>query len=165
MGFFCLQSVILGHFRRRGWAWWRHQMKTFSATLAICAENSPVPGEFPTQRPVTRSFDVFFDLRLNKRLSKQSWGWSFETLSCPLWRHCNGVGWGGGVGGGGGGWGERKALMQHSQTARGKHMYKSCLFCFSLIYINSEMQVMSARTELTSTFICVLEGFYKDILA
>ena len=47
------------------------------------------PGEFPTQRPVTRSFDVFFDLRLNKRLGKQSWGWWFETLSCPLWRHCN----------------------------------------------------------------------------
>ena len=71
--------------------WWRHQMETFSALLAICAGNSPVPGEFPTQRPVTRSFDVFFDLRLNKRLSKQSWGWSFETLSRPLWRHCNEV--------------------------------------------------------------------------
>ena len=55
----------------------------------ICAGNLPVPGEFPLQRPVTRSFDVFFDLRLNKRLSKQSWGWWFETLSCPLWRHCN----------------------------------------------------------------------------
>ena len=55
-------------------------METFSALLAICAENSPVTGEFPTQRPVTRSFDVFFDLRLNKRLSKQSWGWWFETL-------------------------------------------------------------------------------------
>ena len=40
-------------------------METFSAQLAICAGNSPVPGEFPTQRPVTRSFDVFFDLRLN----------------------------------------------------------------------------------------------------
>ena len=50
--------------------------------------NSPVPGEFPA-RPVTRSFDVFFDLRLNKRLSKQSWGWWFETLSRSLWRHCN----------------------------------------------------------------------------
>ena len=47
------------------------------------------PGEFPTQRPVTQSFDVFFDLRLNKRLSKQSWGWWFETLSSSLWRHCN----------------------------------------------------------------------------
>ena len=40
-----------------------------SALLAICAGNSPVTGEFPTQRPVTRSFDVFVDLRLNKRLS------------------------------------------------------------------------------------------------
>ena len=48
------------------------QMETFSALLAICAGNSPVPGEYPAQRPVTRSFDVFFDLRLNKPLSKQS---------------------------------------------------------------------------------------------
>ena len=39
--------------------------------------------------PVTRSFDIFFDLRLNKRLSKQSWVWWFETLSRPLWRHRN----------------------------------------------------------------------------
>ena len=42
-----------------------------------------------SQRPVTRSFDVFFDLRLNKRLSKQLWGWWFETPSHPSWRHCN----------------------------------------------------------------------------
>ena len=55
--------------------WWRHQMETFSALLAICARNSPVPGEFPTQRPVTRSFDDYFNLRPNKRLSKQSRGW------------------------------------------------------------------------------------------
>ena len=48
-------------------------------------------GALMFQIPVTRSFDVFFDLRLNKRLSKQSWGWWFETLSCPLWRHCNGT--------------------------------------------------------------------------
>ena len=66
----------------RGFSWWRHQMETFSALLAICARNSPVSGEFPAKRPVTRSFDI--DLRLNKRLSKQSWGWWFETLSCPL---------------------------------------------------------------------------------
>ena len=50
-------------------------MEIFSALLAICAGNSPVPGEFTEQRPVTRSFDVFFDLRLNKRLSKKWWGW------------------------------------------------------------------------------------------
>ena len=58
--------------------WCRHQMETFSALLALCAGNSPVTGEFPAQMPVTRSFEVFFDLRLNKRLSKQSWGWWFE---------------------------------------------------------------------------------------
>ena len=51
--------------------WWRHQIETFSALLAFCAWNSPVPGEFHAQRPVTQSFDVIFDLRLNKRLSKQ----------------------------------------------------------------------------------------------
>ena len=66
-------------------AWWRHRMETFSALLAICAGNSLVTGEFLAQRPVARSFDVFFDLRLNKRLSKQSWGWWFETLSRPVW--------------------------------------------------------------------------------
>ena len=65
-------------------------METFSALLAICAENSPVPGEFPAQRPVTRSFDVFFDLHPNKRLRKQSWGWWSETPSSSLWRHRNG---------------------------------------------------------------------------
>ena len=55
----------------------------------LCVWNSPVTGEFPGQRPVSRSFDVFFDLRLNKRLSQQSWGWWFKTPSRSLWRHCN----------------------------------------------------------------------------
>ena len=71
-------------------AWWRHQMETFSALLALCAGKSSVPAEFPPQRPVTWSFDIFFDLCLNKRLSKQSWGWWFETPSRSLCRHCNG---------------------------------------------------------------------------
>ena len=57
-----------------------------SALPALCVGNSPSTGEFPSQRPVTRSFEVFFGL--NKRLSKQSWGWWFETPSCSLWRHC-----------------------------------------------------------------------------
>ena len=69
--------------------WWCHQMEIFFALLAICAGNSPVTGEFPAPRPVTRSFDVFFDLGLNERLSKQSWGCWFETLPRPLWRHRN----------------------------------------------------------------------------
>ena len=67
-------------------SWWRHQ--TCSALLAPCAGNSSVTGEIPAQRPETRSFNVFFDLRLNKRLSKQSWGWRFKTPSRSLWRHC-----------------------------------------------------------------------------
>ena len=69
--------------------WGRHQMETLSALLALCAGNSQLTGEFPAQRPVKRSFVGFFDLRLNKHLSEQSWGWWFETPSDPLWRHCN----------------------------------------------------------------------------
>ena len=61
----------------------------FRVTDPLCGEFTG-PVEFPTQRPVTRSFDVFFDLRLNKWCSKQPWGWWIETLSCSLWRHCNG---------------------------------------------------------------------------
>ena len=53
-------------------SWWRHQMEKSFVLPALCAGNSLVTGEFPSQRLVTRSFDVFFDLRLNKRLSKQS---------------------------------------------------------------------------------------------
>ena len=62
--------------------------KIFRVTGPLCGEFTG-PGEFPAQRPVTRSFDVFFDLHLNKRLSKQSWGWWFQTPSWSLWRHCN----------------------------------------------------------------------------
>ena len=72
-----------------GYSRWRHQMERFSALLALCARNSTVTGEFPSQRPILLSFDIFFDLRLNKRLSKQSWDWWFETPSRLLWRHCN----------------------------------------------------------------------------
>ena len=65
---------------------WREDVikwkKNFRVTAHLC-------GEFPAQRPVTRSFDVFFDLRLKKRLSKQWW---LETPSRPLWRHCIGQG-------------------------------------------------------------------------
>ena len=69
--------------------WWDHQIETYSVLLVLCAGNSPVTGEFPAQRPVTRSFDVFFDLHLNKRLSKQSWGWWFVMPSRSLWSLCN----------------------------------------------------------------------------
>ena len=65
--------------------WWRHQMETFSALLALCAG----PRWIPRAKASDANFDVFFDLRPNKRLSKQSWGWWFETPSHPLWRHLN----------------------------------------------------------------------------
>ena len=64
-------------------------METFSVLLALCVGNSPVTNEFPSQRPVTQSFDVFFDLCLNKRLSKQWRHRWFEKPSCWLWCHCN----------------------------------------------------------------------------
>ena len=47
-------------------------METFSTLLAICAGDSPVTGEFPAHRPVTRSFDIFIDLRLNKQLHENN---------------------------------------------------------------------------------------------
>ena len=78
----------------QGWLPSEYSMMTssngniFRVTGPLCGEFTG-PGEFPTQRPVTRSFDVFFDLRLNKRLSKQPWGWWFETPSWSLWRHRN----------------------------------------------------------------------------
>ena len=63
-------------------------METFFALLALCAGNAPVTGEFPSQRPVTRSFDVFFDLHLNKRLSKQSGGYRAHYDVIVMIIHC-----------------------------------------------------------------------------
>ena len=73
-------------------SWWCHQMEFFSALLALCGGHTLVTSEFPSQRPVTRNFDIFFDLRPNKRLSKESWGWRFGAPSHWLWRYCN-VNW------------------------------------------------------------------------
>ena len=83
--FRCVHSSL----EYQAYPWWRHQMETFSALLALCEGNSPVTGEFPSQKPVSRSFDVFFDLHLNKRLNKQPRRRWFETPLCSLWRHCN----------------------------------------------------------------------------
>ena len=80
---------VSGHIYGDVMIWWRHQMETFAALLAVCVGNSSVTGKFPAKRPVMWSFDVFFDLRLYKRLSKQFWGWWFETPLRPLWRHGN----------------------------------------------------------------------------
>ena len=76
-----LHVCVLTYFQLNS-SWWRHRMETF-----FCV-TGPVTGEFPSQRPVTRCC-VFFDMCLNKRLSKQSWGRWFETPWRSLWRHCN----------------------------------------------------------------------------
>ena len=69
--------------------WWRHQMETFSVLLALCGGNLPVTIWYPSQRPVMRSYGIFFYLRLNKRLNKQSRRRWFETPSRSFWRHHN----------------------------------------------------------------------------
>ena len=66
---------------------WAIIMMTSSNGNIFCV-TGPGTSEFPAHRPVTRSFGVFFDLRLNKRLSIQSWGWRIETLPRPLWYYC-----------------------------------------------------------------------------
>ena len=73
--------------------WWRHQMEHFSLYCPFVRGIHRSPVNSPHKGPVTQSFDVFFawcfSLRLTKPLSKQSWGWWFETPSRSLWRHCN----------------------------------------------------------------------------
>ena len=82
----------LGHLCRH---WRQHKLSltssngNISALLAFCGGKPPVTGGFPSQRPATRSFDIFFDLRLNKRVSNQSRRRWFETPSRSLWRHRN----------------------------------------------------------------------------
>ena len=52
-------------------------------------ENSTGHRWIPSQRAVTRSFDVFVDMSLNNRLSKQSRRRWFETPLHSSWRPCN----------------------------------------------------------------------------
>ena len=80
----CLRNRYIGN------TWWRHQMKKIRFTGPLWGESTGHRW-IPLQRPVTRSFDVFFDLCLNKRFSKQSRRWWFETPSCSWWRHCNDI--------------------------------------------------------------------------
>ena len=68
-----------------------HVAKQFYTLFSPLSHVIIWPGEFPTQRPVTRSFGDFFDLRLNIGLSKQPGNWWFQTQSHPLCRHCNGI--------------------------------------------------------------------------
>ena len=80
IGFVANIYLWLKHFCKYKLTWWRHQMETFSALLVFCGGNSPVTGEFPAQKPVMRSFDVFFDLSPNK-------GWTNHRDAGDLRRH------------------------------------------------------------------------------
>ena len=72
------------------WLWWRHQMETFSALLALCEGNHRSLADSPyKKKPVMRSFDVFFDLRLNKRWTDNRDSSDYYTPSRSLWHHCN----------------------------------------------------------------------------
>ena len=92
--YICVSTDDNRHAKRRtsdtahGTDWWKNTCSLVS--IANHSDVRPVSGEFPAQRPVTRSYNVFFHLCLNKWLSKQSWGWWFETPSPSLWRHRNG---------------------------------------------------------------------------
>ena len=85
----CTSECTRGSNKSKMKSRWRHQMETFSTSLAICEGNPPGTGGFPSQRPVMWSFDVFFDLCLNNWLSIQSRCWWFEMPLCSLWCHCN----------------------------------------------------------------------------
>ena len=72
-------------------AWWRHQMKTLSALLVLCAGNSPVTTEFPHKGQWRGALMFSLICALAKRLRKHSWRWWFETSSRSFWRRCNGL--------------------------------------------------------------------------
>ena len=117
-------------YERQTITWWRHQKETFSALQAICAGNSPVTGEFPTQRPVTQSFDVFFDLRLHERLSKQLWGWWLQTPLRPFWCHSN----------------DQIAVLQWSE----KKPIKICLLCHCSCWPSESISLLLASTGMVA---------------
>ena len=92
-------NYIIG---KKVWLSVKSSMMFLMSTLMMTSSNGNIfrvtghlCGEFTGPRWISRTkasdaeLDVFFDLHPNKRLSKQRWGWWFETLSCPLWRHRN----------------------------------------------------------------------------
>ena len=72
--------------------WWRRQMETFSALMALCAENSLVTGEFSSERPVRQTFSCFLWSRLIKQCKQSRRRW-FQTPSRSLWCHGNETPW------------------------------------------------------------------------
>ena len=86
-----------------------HMLAEYGRRFRIAAFHDDFT-KFPSQRPVTRSFDISLIFALNKRLSKQSWGWWFETPLCSLWCHCN-----------------ASPVSSHCPTPRGTHVTQADL--------------------------------------
>ena len=154
--------------------WWRHRIETSPALLAICTGNSPVAGEFPAQRPVTRSFDVLFDLFLNIRLSKQSVGWRFETSTRPIWRHRNVMGFQGILFRRNDKWmlsrflltdkvsniriGGRLRIFIHENLALDSHVNHICLYKITMNHNGLWFDyIIPPEMQLTTDFICKLQ--------
>ena len=80
----CMIKLLKDHFKSTYLggvvSWWRRQMETFSSLLALCEGNPPVTGGFPSQRPVTRGFGVFFDVQWTN-------DWTHSPDAGDLWRH------------------------------------------------------------------------------
>ena len=109
--------------------------------LALCEENPPIHHWwFPSQRPVMQSFDVFFDLHLNKWLSKQLGGQSFEMPLHSLWCHCN-------------------ALTQRQtspQVLRILHLYSHLLLSIWVKDITKKYDIDTWKT----LFACIMNEWY-----
>ena len=120
-------------------------MEASFALLALWMGNSPVTGEFPSQRLMTQNFDVFFDMRLNKRFSKRSRRRWLETQSHSLWRHCNVSG--------------MYLLHQLVHITEGQYYYKLVISCNLLIHGDS-LSLLSFRAQvglwLSFDIVCIL---------
>ena len=84
-----LMKVKWGDLHGHRFIWWRHQMETFSALLALCVGNHWSPENSPHKGQWRRALMFSLIYALNKRSSKQSWGRWFEMPPRSLWRHCN----------------------------------------------------------------------------
>ena len=125
-------------------------MKTFSALLALCAGNSPAPVNSPHKGQWRGALMFFFYLRLKKRLSKQSWRWWFETPSCSLWRHFNGMQAA-----------FEEPLSQHSVT------HCQCTQCLKVNTTSSIEQILAHNFAVewkTTPYTCVLGANWNGIV-
>ena len=122
----------------------------FRVTGTLCGEFTG-PGEFPTQRPVTRSFDVYLNLRPDKRLCKQPWGWWFETPSWSLWRQCNG-----------------KLILQPRSERDWSISQRILVFCFLYGYDSVFILPILKCPQITHSTICnfrkLLQGCIRCVL-